>query len=119
MTIRKTLAVIVLFTCLLAVGWAMSNLRPHRHFQHHSFNLSAYFSDVLIDVNFEPRLVPRPLTAEMMASEMPAAINPYSMAVAAVSSRQKRFTSCIVQSRPIHESLLDFERGVLSRLRTN
>ena len=31
-------------------------------------------------------LVPRPFTAAMMASEIPAAIRPYSMAVAAVSS---------------------------------
>jgi hypothetical protein len=38
------------------------------------------------------RLVPSPLTAAMIAIEIPAAINPYSMAVAAVSFRQKRKT---------------------------
>ena len=35
MIVRKTLTVIALFACLLAVGWVMSNLRPHRHFEHH------------------------------------------------------------------------------------
>jgi hypothetical protein len=45
--------------------------------------LRAYFSEVLIDVNMELRVVPRPLTAAMMARLMPAAINPYSIAVAA------------------------------------
>ena len=48
--------------------------------------VAAYFSEVLIEVNLLWRLVPRPFTIEMMASEMPAAIRPYSMAVAADSS---------------------------------
>jgi hypothetical protein len=34
----------------------------------------AYFSEVLIEVNLVLRLVPRPLTTAMIASEMPAAI---------------------------------------------
>jgi len=38
-----------------------------------------------VDVNFEPR----PFTTAMIATEMPAAISPYSMAVAPVSSRRK------------------------------
>jgi len=42
----------------------------------------AYFSEVLIEVNLVFRLVPRPLTTAMIASEIPAAISPYSMAVA-------------------------------------
>jgi hypothetical protein len=41
---------------------------------------------VLIDVNLVLRLVPRPFTIEMMASEVPAAISPYSIAVAPDSS---------------------------------
>src|ERR1700728_2762781 len=35
------------------------------------------------------RLVPRPWTTAMIATEMPAAMSPYSMAVAAVSSLRK------------------------------
>src|SRR5689334_10939658 len=42
----------------------------------------AYFSELLIEVNLVFRFEPRPLTTAMMASEMPAAIRPYSMAVA-------------------------------------
>jgi hypothetical protein len=42
-----------------------------------------YFSELLIDVNRPFRFEPRPLTAAMMARLMPAAINPYSIAVAA------------------------------------
>jgi hypothetical protein len=41
---------------------------------------------VLIDVSLVLILMPRLLTIAMMASEMPAAIRPYSMAVAADSS---------------------------------
>jgi hypothetical protein len=46
----------------------------------------AYFSDVLIAVNFVLRAEPTPLTAVLIATAMPAAINPYSIAVAPVSS---------------------------------
>jgi hypothetical protein len=42
-----------------------------------------YFSELFIDVNRPFRFEPRPLTAAMMARLMPAAINPYSIAVAA------------------------------------
>jgi hypothetical protein len=45
-----------------------------------------YFSELLMSVNLVFRLVPRPLTTAMIASEMPAAISPYSMAVAPDSS---------------------------------
>jgi hypothetical protein len=55
-----------------------------------------YFSELLTDVNTPLRLVPRPFTAAMIASEIPAAISPYSMAVAAVSSRQKRKTNAFI-----------------------
>jgi hypothetical protein len=40
----------------------------------------------LIDVNLVLSLVPSPFTTAMIASAMPAAISPYSMAVAPVSS---------------------------------
>jgi hypothetical protein len=45
-----------------------------------------YFSDVLIEANLVLSFDPIPLTTAMIASEMPAAMRPYSMAVAAVSS---------------------------------
>ncbi len=46
----------------------------------------AYFSELLIEENLLLSLVPRPFTIAMIASEMPAAISPYSMAVAPDSS---------------------------------
>src|SRR6186997_2846913 len=53
----------------------------------------AYLSEVLIEVNLLNRLVPRPFTMVMIASEMPAAIRPYSIAVAPDSS----FTKCAIR----------------------
>lgn len=47
---------------------------------------SDYFNEVLSEVNWALRLVPRPFTAAMIASEIPAAIKPYSTAVAPFSS---------------------------------
>jgi hypothetical protein len=52
----------------------------------HSQLTKPYCSAVLIEVNLLFRLVPRPLTTAIIASEMPAAISPYSMAVAPDSS---------------------------------
>jgi len=45
-----------------------------------------YFNEVLIELNLVLRFEPRPLTTVMIASEIPAAIRPYSMAVAPDSS---------------------------------
>jgi predicted permease len=45
--------------------------------------LGDYFSELFIDVNRPFRFEPRPLTVAMIARLMPAAINPYSIAVAA------------------------------------
>jgi len=45
-----------------------------------------YFNWLLIEVKFELSFVPRPFTAAMIASEIPAAIRPYSIAVAPDSS---------------------------------
>ena len=42
----------------------------------------------MIEVNLALRLVPRPFTAARMTIEIPAAISPYSMAVAPESSRK-------------------------------
>jgi hypothetical protein len=52
----------------------------------------AYLSAVEIDENVALNFVPRPFTTAMIATEMPAAISPYSMAVAAVSSLRKEVT---------------------------
>jgi len=62
---------------------------------------NTYFREVLIDVNLVLSVVPRPLTTAMMASEMPAAIRPYSMAVAPDSSFRKRFARCFKAVTPI------------------
>jgi hypothetical protein len=48
-----------------------------------------YFSEPLIEVNLSLRLVPIPLTTAMIASAIPAAIRPYSIAVAPDSSDRK------------------------------
>jgi hypothetical protein len=48
-----------------------------------------YFNEVLMDVNCEFRVDPRPLTTAIMASAIPAAIRPYSIAVAPDSSDKK------------------------------
>ena len=45
-----------------------------------------YFNELLIDVNMLLRLVPNPFTVAMIAIEIPAAIRPYSIAVAPASS---------------------------------
>ncbi len=50
----------------------------------------SYFSEVLIDENELLSVVPRPLTAPMMARAIPAAISAYSIAVAADWSAKKR-----------------------------
>ena len=47
-----------------------------------------YFSELLIEVNLLLSLEPMPFTTLMIASEIPAAIKPYSMAVAPLSSRK-------------------------------
>jgi len=49
----------------------------------------AYFNCVEIEENVVLSLTPIPLTAVMIATAMPAAIRPYSMAVAADSSFRK------------------------------
>src|SRR5258706_11197388 len=67
---------------------------------------SLYFSDVLIAPNLVLRLPPMPLTAPMIASEIPAAIRPYSMAVAPDSSFRKR-TKSLDMANPLLERRFD------------
>jgi hypothetical protein len=54
-----------------------------------------YWSAFWIDVNVPLRFVPTFFTTVMIAIEMPAAIRPYSIAVAPDSSRKKRFNTDI------------------------
>jgi hypothetical protein len=72
------------------IAWSVSLTIQNRLAEAVSFNVREfdwpYFRDVLMDVNLVLTLVPSPFTAAMMASEIPAAIKPYSMAVAPVSS---------------------------------
>src|SRR4051794_16446197 len=55
-----------------------------------------YFSELLILVNLLFKFVPRPLTTVMIAIEMPAAISPYSIAVAPDWSFRKRAKSLLI-----------------------
>jgi hypothetical protein len=48
--------------------------------------MGGYFNEVLIVTKFVESWVPRPFTAVMIAIAIPAAIRPYSMAVAPDSS---------------------------------
>jgi hypothetical protein len=57
-----------------ANSYGVSGCAPEKGF--------CYFSELLIEVNLSFRVVPRPLTTAIIASAMPAAISPYSMAVA-------------------------------------
>ncbi len=56
-----------------------------------------YFSWLEMLLNVVLRLVPRVFTATMMATDMPAAIRPYSIAVAPLSSFRKRRTSFLIE----------------------
>lgn len=57
-----------------------------------------YFKELLIEPNFSFMLVPRLFTTVMIASAIPAAIRPYSIAVAPDSSDQN-FKTMLVTSR--------------------
>jgi hypothetical protein len=60
---------------------------------------SHYLSELLIEVNFVLSLVPSPFTTVMIARAIPAAINPYSIAVAPDSSIQN-FRMCVFIPQP-------------------
>jgi hypothetical protein len=55
-----------------------------------------YFSCVEIDVNVVSSFVPKVLTVAIITTEIPAAISPYSMAVAPLSSLRNRLTVCSI-----------------------
>src|SRR6201996_5379962 len=60
----------------------------------------AYFSELLIELNLVFSELPMPLTTAIIASEMPAAIRPYSMAVAPDSSFTKRAIRFFISQTP-------------------
>jgi hypothetical protein len=72
-----------------------------------------YFSELLIAENLVFSLAPMPFTTAMMASEMPAAINPYSIAVAAVSSAQNFRINVIMPGRcaPTYEAIVNIDHN--------
>jgi hypothetical protein len=76
-------------------------------------NREFHFSEVLIDVNFVLSFVPSPLTMAIIASEMPAAMSPYSMAVAAVSSSRNLRSVFIPKSsaRNLSDWIIYFRKG--------
>ena len=57
-----------------------------------------YFKELLIEPNLSFKLVPRLFTTVMIASAMPAAIRPYSIAVAPDSSDQN-FKTMLFKTR--------------------
>jgi hypothetical protein len=56
----------------------------------------AYLSAFDTVVNVVVKCVPRPFTTGIITTEMPAAIRPYSIAVAPDSSRTNRFTIVVI-----------------------
>ena len=60
-----------------------------------------YFSWLEMLVNVVFRLEPIVFTTAIIAIEMPAAIRPYSMAVAPLSSLRKRKTSFFIGESPV------------------
>src|SRR5579863_1205094 len=68
----------------------------------------AYLSWLEIELKVEFSLLPRPFTTAIMATEMPAAMRPYSMAVAPDSSFMK------LETRVFISWLLRSTRGCLS-----
>jgi hypothetical protein len=56
------------------------------------YEADAYFIWLVTLLNVFDNFEPRPFTTVMIATEMPAAIRPYSMAVAPDSSLAKRVT---------------------------
>jgi hypothetical protein len=59
-----------------------------------------YFSAFFTAPNVEFNFVPNPCVTVMIATEMPAAISPYSIAVAPDSSAQKRLTKAVIFVAP-------------------
>jgi hypothetical protein len=75
----------------------------------------SYFSELLMEVNFVFSLAPMPFTMLMMASEMPAAIKPYSIAVAPFSSRKNSRSNRIEIPLASVQASSGSKRGILSR----
>src|ERR1700733_11457416 len=87
------------------------------------YRIDAYCSAPETLVKVDVNLVPRPCTTTMMATEMPAAMRPYSMAVAPDSSRTKRLKrfmsnslihcGCLSRSRPMLSGHFDRAQSIV------
>jgi hypothetical protein len=69
-------------------------------------SMGRYLSELLMEVNLVFSLVPMPFTMLMIASEMPAAIKPYSIAVAPFSSRKNFRSNRMKSPSPLSKHLL-------------
>jgi hypothetical protein len=67
---------------------------------------SGYFSELLIEVNLVLILVPSPFTTAMIANEMPAAIKPYSIAVAPDSSARNFLNMALIAMKSFQSTLV-------------
>jgi hypothetical protein len=92
---------IVFDSTLTSRIWRTTRSPDHRRARqpgvsNHAVRNEAYFGwlEMLLNVLFSN--VPRVFTATMIATEIPAAIRPYSMAVAPASSFRKRRTSFLM-----------------------
>jgi hypothetical protein len=90
-------------------GYAVDMLRTTRALA----QVCAYFNELLIDVNLVLSFVPSPFTAAMIASAMPAAINPYSIAVAPDSSAMNFRKISFMQGIVLLRALIPSESNLL------
>src|ERR1017187_5413876 len=77
-----------------------------------NFDLRNYFICAVTLAKVVFSLVPRPLTTAMIATEMPAAIRPYSMAVAPELSFTKRTKRFFIGNSMIHTWLSELIQGL-------
>ncbi len=82
------------------------------------FRANAYFIAVEIVWNVVLRLVPTPWTAAMITTEIPAAIRPYSMAVAPDSSFTKRAIRFFIGLNSMYTWLVELTSGLTGVLGT-
>src|SRR5712671_2173184 len=78
--------------CTAAVGFTNATKAPERRGLCRTSRRLDYFSEFEMVTKLEDSWLPTPFTAAMVAIAMPAAIRPYSMAVAPDSSFTKRET---------------------------
>src|SRR5258705_8019852 len=80
-------------------GLTSCSCREETALRHHGLD-HAHWKAATTDVNATLSFEPRPESAVMMATDMPAAISAYSMAVVPLSSRMKRARSTFMIREP-------------------